>query len=880
MEKNTSELNREEFSEFINLEISSGYFLNVWKYGDSVIYTRNKAISSAINIQVYYDYLDRFIEKARIKKPYIEIRDLADIEGLISAKQIKIQKEIINSKQKEIHAIIFCNAPLWLCSLINIGFLKYSNKTKLLVCENLQESLIQANKLLDESNVQEKYSIQDIQFHSNWEYNNPQKTFYYRSGIISQKLLYSALGGIITLEDSQRAIETLHSLFDEKHFVNCRYIRIADYSDVGHSSSAARKLYAQELNKLNVKFNCQPSVTIIVGVNMLIKNALKLYAPFMKQNFVFVNTIQEAFSKINGIDTGDKQKKHIKVSRKDIDEIFALGSDLIFDEHTSNNSLFISDNNPLKELATMFAVIKDELVNLRKKDQEYSKMLEELLINTTALADSLNTAKQKAEEANRLKSEFLANMSHEIRTPLNAILGFSQALSSKAKDQQTKNYADKIRNSGSGLLGIINDILDLSKIEAGRLSIKKDWINIAEIIHQTGQIIEGKIIEKNLKLAISIDKSIPSLIYSDELRIRQILLNLIGNSIKFTEQGVIEIVANAFEKQDALFGLKIIVKDPGIGIPTEMQNEIFEAFRQQDSSTTKKYGGTGLGLSITKRLVEMLGGEISLKSKQGEGSEFTICLPNIEYKNEEYSNKIKLETKREFILGSANILLVDDIKLNREVIISLLSMQLLNIKEASSAHEAIQCVQENNIDIVLMDLRMPEINGIEATKIIRQYKENIVVIAVTASVMHDYEDAQKSGVFNTILQKPVLKGELLETLSAYIADSKVVNLHSEKEQFEQVNIELKSVSKQFKDAINLKYIPYIQDTLDTGNVDNAENFVQTLKAIDEEHHIKSIEELSIKLNDATDTFDIEEIENILNRVIAIFTEILELPDND
>ena len=245
---------------------------------------------------------------------------------------------------------------------------------------------------------------------------------------------------------------------------------------------------------------------------------------------------------------------------------------------------------------------------------------------------ALKLAKEKADSANRAKSEFLANMSHEIRTPMNAVIGFSDILASKITDKQHKKYLNSIQTAGKSLLTLINDILDLSKIEAGRLDIQYEPVNPQIIFTELQQIFSLKMAEKNLEFIVDIDKSLPSALFLDETRLRQVLLNLIGNAVKFTDSGYIKLCAKKMYVDDVHSKIDLIlaVEDSGIGVLADQQKLIFESFRQQDGQSNRKYGGTGLGLAITKRLVKMMNGNIYVESSSGKGSRFEITLHEVE----------------------------------------------------------------------------------------------------------------------------------------------------------------------------------------------------------------------------------------------------------
>jgi len=384
------------------------------------------------------------------------------------------------------------------------------------------------------------------------------------------------------------------------------------------------------------------------------------------------------------------------------------------------------------------------------------------------LFDQLNESEKKVRQAGIMKENFMANMSHEIRTPMNAILGFTNLLLKESLNEKSKKFVNSIQNSGESLLAIINDILDFSKVEAGMMRIESNPFSLRGLLHSVETMFSARVQLKSLRLTADVEKSIPDVLKGDAVRLTQIIVNLVNNSIKFTNSGGIKISITTVEREGDSINISFSVKDTGIGIPPNKIDSIFERFQQGDEDTTRKYGGTGLGLSIVKQLVELQNGTIRVSSVQNEGTEFFFTIPYTISKELTEQGDFKILTNNEIQLNKSNIkiLVAEDNAMNQSLMKYLLDDWNLDFDIVNNGEEAIEALKQKKYSLLLMDIQMPQMDGYTATmKIRNELKSDIPIIAMTAHAMAGEREKCLSYCMNEYIPKPIRENELFKIIN-------------------------------------------------------------------------------------------------------------------
>ena len=415
---------------------------------------------------------------------------------------------------------------------------------------------------------------------------------------------------------------------------------------------------------------------------------------------------------------------------------------------------------PVEESGGKFCIILIKDITIRRKRE-----------------NELTKAVKSVEESKVVKDKFLANMSHEMRTPLNGILGMSQLLEGTSLDSEQREFVEELRHSAENLLAIVNDILEFNFLKSTKFKLEKRKFSLRKQLNSLVETIKGRADEKGLKLELAVSEKMPETLVGDSVRLAQILMNVVGNSIKFTNEGSITIFVRTLESENGRVPVEFKVKDTGIGIPESMVSDIFETFNQASKSTSYKYGGTGIGLSIVKQVVGHMDGRINVESEIGKGTTITVILPfGMPESVPEFKSTDQTDSAGEIEqYPGYRVLIADDYPLNRRIVKGMMKKFGVEVDEAEDGTEAIEMSDKHDYSAIFMDVHMPEMGGLEATRKIREREKasgkHTPIIAVTASVLdRDIEECNNAGM-DGFMAKPFTYNEIYQKFKQYVVES-------------------------------------------------------------------------------------------------------------
>ncbi len=507
----------------------------------------------------------------------------------------------------------------------------------------------------------------------------------------------------------------------------------------------------------------------------------------------------------------------------------------------------------------------------------WNRSLQKEILKRQAVEEALRRSKEEAEAANQAKSAFIANMSHEFRTPMHAVLGFTELLEATVKDPRQKSYLRSIKAGSKSLLTIINDVLDLSKIEAGKLKIRYAPMDAFSLFSEIEHIFSLKIAQKNLNYSTVIDPETPPTLMLDEVRLRQILINLVGNAIKFTEQGFIKLSMRPLRQdvEKGVLDLIITVEDSGVGIPETDRKRIFESFEQSKGHDGRLFGGTGLGLPICHPLVELMNGALELESELQKGSLFKITLHDVAIAEPEMLVDEKPQYS-DIIFNECTLLAVDDVEHNLNLIKEYFAATKVAVIGAANGEEAVRLARERRPDLIIMDLGMPVMDGYEATRIIKADSDlqTIPVIVVSASSLQDVNGQKENYGFDGYLCKPISRASLFEELSRFLkfsTEEKTETPPLDEIRIQTVSPETRAQLPDIIATLEQEYMARWKTFERIQPIKEVEKFGADIHALGEQSQFDILKRFGADLINSTRSFDIKRMKDRL----ASFPELIQ-----
>lgn len=611
-----------ESKNWTNIIISKNYKVTFKLIGSNILQHLAVGDMREFDTEKYYTARRKVIEEAfPDNKKYMEIKDYGMLSNAPNQFQRKKQLQYFLSEHHK-NCLAYCmyNAPFIIRNLLRFGLTIAPSKPFPVKVFEDYASTMQFILNLDNLKVQAGHLSKDDFFTKlNWKVT--EKNGNAQIKVAKGEYLFIQYQGEVKEPLTVKKIcDVQEEIFGEGYITIEKYVRIADYSKVFDFNFKLRKKYAHNLSQLEKKYGFKCNTAYIIGASSFVKAALTLVQNVIDMKYYYVNSFAEALDKINQKHLKNKLK-YYRISETDFDKLIKIIGGIVWEQKDDNFEYF-PEQHPFNDVLAAYKLVKDD----------FMLMVEQ--INQTNL--ELQSAKSNEEAANALKSQFLNNISHEIRTPLNGIIGMVSILEYTPLNDEQKKHVNLIVRNSNQLLNIVSDLLEYSKIEAQKLELEISKTNLRNIISQVVEGLSFQAKEKGLEIITYIDDKIPQFVQADQVKLKQVLNNLISNSLKFTFQGEITVSAHLFEEVGNFIRVKFEVQDTGIGISEDFKLNLFKPFEQQDGSSTREFGGIGLGLSIAKHLITIMGGNIWVESELDKGSLFGFIL---DFKTNIYKKK-------------------------------------------------------------------------------------------------------------------------------------------------------------------------------------------------------------------------------------------------
>lgn len=737
-----------------DIRISDNFVVSYRLIGDRILHVIPQGHFARIDLKKARDAQEQVVKEAvapGIK--IVEIADFKNITGSPARSGNMADTRYFEQKSKQYLASIAFNASrktkLFLLVIASIRKEAYLFEIQ----DDYEKAVKRAQQIIQQSDDRNYWDSGNFISRPEWIYKSDSMFSEFK--VLKDRVLYAVHKGYLRKQDVEPVTQIIFNIFKEGFFQHSAPYLVSDYSAVTGASWYGRVKFLASFRALK-SVRGMPRAFIMITGGQIINIAMKLAQKKMGVRMVFVKDLEEAMSEVHRLESLPPQEPSTRSARrrkkksgnpfeKYEDELMDFIGSLTWDT-PGKQTKDIPDNYPFKSIFDAISLIKLDI--------------DEMLLES-------KKAREEAESANNAKSRFLANISHEIRTPLNGILGMTDLLlKSQVTDDQQDQLLD-IKYSGEVLMDIIDEILDFSKIEAGKVDLDFRVFRLRDLVSRVLLMLSIKAHEKGLELTSNVAADIPDTLNADSARIRQVLINLIGNAVKFTNQGAVRLDIRKKGETDRLVILEFSVSDTGVGIEQDKIPLIFEEFSQVENATVGQRSGTGLGLSIVHRLVRLMGGEINVESAVGKGSRFFFEIPLEKAVERPLITPPPAPAAGKEFAG-LNVLLVEDNLINRKLVERWLKLKGCGVILATNGKESLQKYRENILDVILMDIQMPEMDGYEAAEKIRELEavsgKHVPIVALTAHALESYMKRSYSSGMDDFLTKPIDPEEMYRVI--------------------------------------------------------------------------------------------------------------------